>query len=285
MKTFFRDEMVVVPHDLTIPAHEKAFRLLNRLRQGRQLELVSNFAPLPITQWTGIHDLTYIRSVFDADVNLFEAASIPVSDLMVAAIRDSAASLFAATAAALATGCAFSPTSGFHHAHWAHPGVFCLLNALPLAARHALSYPTVNKVLILDCDYHCGNGTDDILARLDDNRIDHHSLGYKFTRPTHAQAYLQEMERVCESISDRIFDLVIYQAGMDVLLGDPAGGGILSLDALRRRDELVFSACCDAEVPIVWNLAGGYTLPDGSGADAAVEGHLNTYDCAVAIFG
>ena len=72
---------------------------------------------------------------------------------------------------------------------------------------------------------------------------------------------------------------------MDVLLGDPAGGGILSLDEIRTRDTLVFSACHHGNVPIVWNLAGGYTNPDSNGRDVVLEGHLNTYDCAVEHFG
>jgi acetoin utilization deacetylase AcuC-like enzyme len=285
MKTFYRDEMVVIPQELTIPSHEKTLRLLNTLRQDRRLELVADFSPLPLGQWSGIHAPSYVRSVTDADVDTFEAASNPVSDCMVTAIEHCTASMVAATFAALEFGCAFSPTSGFHHAHWAQPGVFCLLNALPLAAQLALSKPSVNRVLILDCDYHRGNGTNDILARLDDTRIVHNSLGYKFSRPAHARAYLQEIERVCESIEKRNVDLVIYQAGMDVLIGDPAGGGVLSLDETRTRDALVFSACRGGQVPIVWNLAGGYTLPGKNGIDIVVSGHLNTYDCAVEQFG
>lgn len=285
MKTFFRDEMVVAPQELTIPSHEKTLRLLNKLTRDRRPELVASFPTIPLDQWTGIHDLYYVSSVHEADIDMFEAASVPLSDRMVAAIAYSAASMVAATSAALEFGCAFSPTSGFHHAHWARPGVFCLLNALPLAARLALCSPSVNRVLILDCDYHRGNGTNDILARLDDTRIVHNSLGYKFSRPAHSKAYLQEIERVCASIEKSSVDLVVYQAGMDVLLGDPAGGGILTLEKTRVRDTLVFSACRRGRVPIVWNLAGGYTSPRTNGVDLVVTGHLNTYDCAVENFG
>lgn len=202
---------------------------------------------------------------------------------MVDAIQYSAASMVAAVSAALESGCAFSPTAGFHHAHWARPGPLCLLNALPLAACHALFDSSIRRVLILDCDFHRGNGTEDILARLNDDRIAHKSFGYKFTRPEQAQAYVEEIARISQSIQEAEFDLVIYQAGMDVLLGDPAGGGILSLDEARARDRLVFSACRRSRVPIVWNLAGGYQRPD-SGYDMVVAGHLNTYDCALEIF-
>lgn len=284
MKTYFRDEMIVTSRELTIPSHEKTFRLLHALKQRRRPELIADFSSIPLEQWRGIHDAHYFRSVADANIDAFQAASVPVSDCMVTAIGMNAASLMAATSAAIEFGCAFSPSCGFHHAHWAQPGVFCLLNALPLAARHSLSTLSVRRVLILDCDYHCGNGTNDILGRLDDDRIVHNSLGYRFNRPSHASAYLGEIDRVCKSIQKSEFGLVIYQAGMDVLLDDPSGGGVLSLDQIGARDELVFSACRRGTVPIVWNLAGGYTLPRKDGVDVVVEGHMQTYDRAVANF-
>jgi acetoin utilization deacetylase AcuC-like enzyme len=285
MKTYFRDEMIVTPQELTIPSHEKTRRLLSKLKRDRRPELIQDFATIPLEKWYAVHDPDYVNSVASVNIDLFEAASIPVSESMSTAIGLCSASLVAATFAALESGCAFSPTCGFHHAHWAQPGVFCLLNALPLAALEALSTRSVQKVLILDCDYHRGNGTNDILARLNDDRIVHNSLGYKFSRPSHAIAYLEEIANVCKSIERGEFGLVIYQAGMDVLLDDPAGGGILTLDQIRARDECVFSACRRGKVSIVWNLAGGYTMPREDGTDVVVEGHLNTYDCAIEHFG
>ena len=37
--------------------------------------------------------------------------------------------------------------------------------------------PRVAKVGILDCDYHYGNGTDDILAQLRLSYVDHYTTG------------------------------------------------------------------------------------------------------------
>ena len=44
--------------------------------------------------------------------------------------------------------------------HYASPGAFCLLNVLPLTTHEELSYAKAvpNPVLILDADYHVGNG-------------------------------------------------------------------------------------------------------------------------------
>ena len=88
--------MVVLPQELTIPSHEKTFRLITVLKQKRRPELVTDFQPLAFDQWIGIHDRSYVRSVAEADADTFYAASIPLSNCMVAAIELSAASMVAA---------------------------------------------------------------------------------------------------------------------------------------------------------------------------------------------
>ena len=103
-------------------------------------------------------------------------------------------------------------------------------------------------------------------------------------RRSQSAEYLLEIDRICNSIASGDFGLVIYQAGMDVLLGDPAGGGLLTLSQTRERDCRVFTACSRASTPVGWNLAGGYRRPAESGYDLAVQGHLNTFNCAVQAF-
>ena len=284
MQTFFRDEMVVSASDLTIPSHEKTLRLISALNQRDDVQIVDAFEPLPWQCWNATHDEDFVRLVSNVDAATFDAASIPASGLMATSISYSAGSMLAAASSALEDGCAFSPTAGFHHAHWSRPGPFCALNALPLTSRLLLDRSSVGSVLILDCDFHRGDGTDDILTRLADDRIHHESLGFRFNRPEQASSYMAEIERISKNIESRDFDFVIYQAGMDVLVGDPAGGGILTLAEASERDLAVFAACYKASTPIVWNLAGGYHLIRADGYDAVLQGHLNTYHCASRTF-
>ena len=220
-----------------------------------------------------------------ADQGTFDRATIPVSKPMADSVAYDGGSMIAAANAAIEIRCAFSPTSGFHHAHWDRPGPLCLLNALPLTALHILKLPSFNHVLILDCDYHRGDGTDDILTHLGDDRITHKSLGFRYTRRQDARNYISATEEISTRIGLREFDFVIYQAGMDVLLGDPAGGGLLTLAEARNRDQMVFTACDRASVPIVWNLAGGYPRDCDDGYNTLMKGHLNTLDCAAEAFG
>lgn len=285
MHAFFRDEMIVAVSDLTTPSHQKLHRLIAMLRQRDDTQIVSDFAPLQWHDWAEIHDKSFVLSVAAADQATFDSATIPVSKLMADSVAFGGGSMIAAANEAIKKRCAFSPSSGFHHAHWDHPGPLCLLNALPLTALHILKQPSFNRVLILDCDYHRGDGTDDILMRLGDDRITHESLGFRYSRRQDAEDYLSAINQISIRIKRQEFDFVIYQAGMDVLLGDPAGGGLLTLAQARDRDQMIFAACERGAVPIVWNLAGGYPRDRDDGYDALMKGHLNTLDCAIETFG
>ncbi|KAK9805350.1 hypothetical protein WJX73_004940 [Symbiochloris irregularis] len=52
-----------------------------------------------------------------------------------------------------------------HHSGVDSASGFCLLNNVAIAARHAQHQHGLRKVLILDFDVHCGNGTVDIFAQ------------------------------------------------------------------------------------------------------------------------
>lgn len=59
----------------------------------------------------------------------------------------------------------FSPTSGFHHAHWGSARGFCTFNGLMVAALALREAVADARIAILDCDCHYGDGTEDIIAR------------------------------------------------------------------------------------------------------------------------
>ena len=55
-------------------------------------------------------------------------------------------------------------------------------------------------------------------------------------------------------------DIVFYNAGTDVLDGDPLNGGVsITEDGVIKRDELVMKAFTDIGIPIVMVLSGGYS--------------------------
>lgn len=165
------------------------------------------------------------------------------------------------------------PVSGFHHAGYDYGGGFCTFNGLMAAAVHA-----DRRVLILDCDFHYGDGTEDILTVQPNTRITHSTFGRRFHSPMYATKYMVELMRVCADVIPTV-DLVIYQAGADVHRDDPLGG-VLTTQQMARRDRMVFEACKKAGIPVIWNLAGGYQEP----VDKVLALHDNTMRECMGVF-
>jgi acetoin utilization deacetylase AcuC-like enzyme len=218
------------------------------------------FEPLTAAQLSVAHDRSYIDDVL--------ACRIPngfgtIDPAVAAALPYTNASLLAAAREALRNGLvAVSPTSGFHHARWGHGGGFCTFNGLMVATRTLLLEEVVGRVGILDCDAHYGNGTDDILRRLpraESRRVEHFTRGSPGYGHHEAPAdFLARLPAVLEAWKRDGVGLVLFQAGADPHVNDPVGCKFLTNDQLRARDAAVFEACRRLEMPVVWNLAGGY---------------------------
>ena len=186
--------------------------------------------------------------------------------------------MLAGACEALRGGVACAPVSGFHHAHYAAGGGFCTFNGLMVTARALLSEGIVRRILILDCDQHFGDGTEQILLQLDlAGKVENVSFGRWFGAPRDADAYLAELRQQVSRFSD--FDIVLYQAGADVHVEDPMGG-VLTTEQMIERDRIVFEAAAQAGVPIAWNLAGGYQEP----LLRVVELHVNTMRCCAQVY-
>ena len=54
-------------------------------------------------------------------------------------------------------------------------------------------------------------------------------------------------------------DVIYYNAGTDILVDDPLNGGVeVSLAGVAARDQMVFEAALNRDIPIVMCLSGGY---------------------------
>jgi histone deacetylase 11 len=53
-------------------------------------------------------------------------------------------------------------------------------------------------------------------------------------------------------------EFVIYNAGSDILMGDPLGGMSISVEGFIARDETIFKMCINRNIPLVMVLSGGY---------------------------
>ncbi len=66
--------------------------------------------------------------------------------------------------------------------------------------------------------------------------------------------------------------MIFYVAGADSYKYDQIGGLSLTIDGLRKRDELVFKTAKTKGIPVATVLAGGYA----SNLDDLVTIHVNT---------
>jgi acetoin utilization deacetylase AcuC-like enzyme len=126
-------------------------------------------------------------------------------------------------------------------------------------------------ILILDLDHHYGDGTADIIERTACTGYVDHASGFSGD----PEEIISDMRSI---ISDSCAKLVFYQAGADSHVDDRCGGKFTT-DQLYRRDLAVFTACRDMDIPVVWNLAGGY-----QSMDVVVDLHENTMKACVEVY-
>lgn len=231
--------------------------------------------PVTETDLCLAHDPAYVRGVLTCQLpNGFSNTSPEVAQ----SLPWTSGAMLSAARKALTTGIACAPVSGFHHAHYDFGSGFCTFNGLVITALKLLAEGQVRRVLILDCDQHFGDGTDDILLKLSAfDTVSNASLGRLYRRSRDAKAYLGKLRQLVGSFNT--YGLVLYQAGADVHVEDPLGG-VLTTEQMIERDRIVFEAARMSGVPLVWNLAGGYQDPVAK----VVALHVNTMFQCVRVY-
>ena len=74
----------------------------------------------------------------------------------------------------------------------------------------------------------------------------------------------------------QFFDLIFYQAGVDILNVDRLGKFQLTLDGIQRRDQLIYQFASDMNVPLVITMGGGYPKSNNDW-EATISAHTNVY--------
>lgn len=250
MKIYYNEKMSVKTKSESNSSHKPKL-FIEQVKDSRDVSVVSDFSPILQEDLLLAHDPLYIEDIFKGErPNGFWNVDIGVAKSTLWTIG----SLYEASSEALRENeIVCSPTSGFHHAHYAEAAGYCTFNGLVVVAQMLLRSKKVKKVAILDCDHHYGDGTDNILDELKLKNISNYTLGKKYKKGSSGKEYLDELRCICGKINQK-YDLLIYQAGADLHIEDPLGG-VLTRDELKVRDRIVFET---VGTPIVWNLAGGY---------------------------
>ncbi len=255
LAVFYSDDCVAESGSFSPSAGKPRLVVAAWRTAGLPLEL-RPVEPVSVGDLCAVHDAAYVRGVLEGRIdNGFGNRRADVAR----SLPYTSGALLCAARHALTAGVACAPVSGFHHAHAARAGGFCTFNGLVVTAARLLKDHTVRRMMILDLDMHYGDGTDELLSRLElVDRVENVTFGEWFADPEEGEAYLARLEREVARFPD--FDLVLYQAGADVHVEDPLGG-VLTTAQMRRRDQMVFRASAATGVPIAWNLAGGYQAP------------------------
>ena len=217
----------------------------------------------------------------------------PWSPQMVERARRSVGATLAATRAAIEAGAAANLAGGTHHAFADRGEGYCVFNDVAVASRALQRDAGVRRIAIIDCDVHQGNGTAAIFASDRDvfTFSIHGARNYPFRKETSRldieledgtgdEPYLAHLAHSLELIFHAHDpEFVFYLAGADPFEGDRLGRLKLTIEGLRRRDELVISRCSGASLPIVVTMSGGYA----TNVDDIVTIHANTIRAAAAI--
>lgn len=242
-----------------------------------------------------IHDPAYLRDFLQGELTREQVRTIglPWSPGLVRRTLRAVGGTIRTGELALDHGLACNTAGGTHHAHPDHGSGFCILNDLAVAARYLVEERDLNRVLILDCDVHQGDGT--AVALAEEPRVQtvslHTASNFPFTKQTSDRdltvpagagdgAYLDSLRELLEELRpwDQ-YDLVFYDAGVDVHRKDRLGHLELSNQGLRRRDRLVLDTVREAGVPVAGVIGGGYS----EDLNSLVDRHANLHRAAKAV--
>lgn len=248
--------------------------------------------PAPTTALAKVHEEEYLDAFFTGRLErrVLARIGLPWSEALVERATASVGATVEATWAALDEGIAGSLGGGTHHAHPNFGAGYCVLNDLAVAARTVLDAGRVERVLIFDVDVHQGDGSAAIFAS--ESRVftcsihgascfparkQESDLDVPLPDGTDDETYLTTLDTTLEQALERARpELVIYQAGVDVLATDTLGSLSLTLEGVAERDRRVFAAARRAKIPIVFTLGGGYGKP----IMTTIEAHLGTFRVA-----
>jgi len=165
----------------------------------------------------------------------------------------------------------FNLGGGFHHAHPDKAEGFCLLNDVAIAIEKFRYLHRAKKFIIIDLDYHQGNGN--LLYFKDDRDV--------YTFSMHAETwvdmeigqnkdillphdcddelYLSILEKeLTDSCMDFHPDAVFYIAGSDPYEKDTLADMNLTREGLLKRNLYVYHKVMERKIPLIVVAGGGY---------------------------
>ncbi|KAK7869032.1 hypothetical protein R5R35_002981 [Gryllus longicercus] len=195
---------------------------------------------------------------------------------------------------AIERGWAINIGGGFHHCSRDRGGGFCPYADITLLIHFLFHHEKsrVKLAMIVDLDAHQGNGHErDFFNHKNVYIMDIYNSGIyprdkrakqgirrsiPLAHLTEDAEYLHLVEsNLEEALSEFHPDILVYNAGTDILRGDRLGLLSISPQGIIRRDELVFMKARERRIPIAMVTSGGYLKQT---ARIIADSILNLYD-------
>jgi acetoin utilization deacetylase AcuC-like enzyme len=228
--------------------------------------------PIPPRWLEAVHDPDYVAEVLEARVPAIKTRRIgfPVTPEVAARAQAVPGGTWLAAHLALNHGFAANTAGGSHHALSDTGAGYCVFNDLAVAAVRLIEEGTVDRLVVVDCDVHQGDGTAALLAgrpgiatysiHAEKNfpaRKARSTLDVPLADGLGDDAYLGILaETLGPFLAEYRPQLILYQAGVDPFAGDKLGRLSLTLDGLARRERLI--ARLAGRVPLASTVGGGY---------------------------
>ena len=219
------------------------------------------------------HEASYVHRVFTQSLDEAEVRRIglPNSERLTRRVRLSSAGTTLAARLALEHGIAMNAAGGSHHAAREFGSGYCVFNDVAVAASTLLAEGVIRSALVVDLDVHQGDGTARIFEK--DPRVFTLSLHAAKNFPARKavsdldvalpdgledEDYAAALDDALARVAERRFDVIFYNAGVDVVAEDRLGRLALTGRGLRRRDRRVIDWAAERGAPLVGVLGGGY---------------------------
>ena len=289
MKVFYSDHLLVplpTGHRFPMPKYARLHQCVAEAHLPG-VELILS-APTSDEQLLRVHTAEYLGRFLCGELTEREMRRIgfPWSPELVVRTRYAIGGTIDACRAALSDGLAINLAGGTHHAYPDHGEGYCVLNDVAVATRAMQAERLADRVVILDCDVHQGNGTALIFAG--DPTVftfsvhgaknfpfhkEHSDLDIALPDGSGDEAFLEAVRfGVTRAVELAQANLAIYIAGADPFVGDRLGRLTMSKAGLAERDRWVLEYCRQRSLPVAIVMGGGYARQ----VEDVVEIHLQT---------
>jgi len=276
LKIYYTDTFTIpLPEKHSFPK-DKYYLLRKRIEEAKIVPTQNLIIPEPASEADilRVHDPTYWYRLKNGEMTAKEIrrVGLPWSPEIVRRTRYSAGATIAACRTALKEQIAVNLGGGTHHAFSDYGQGYCWINDSVIASRSLQVEGVIQKILIVDCDVHQGNGTAALVRN--DPTIFTFSIHGRNNFPLHKETsdldialddgtgdegYLEALANGLKtSLQNFRADLAIYLSGADPYKDDCFGRLALSKTGLARRDHLVLNYLQLAGLPVAITMAGGY---------------------------